>query len=225
MSQATTTPSGTAAAAAPDAVRHRRLGWRDPRIVLGLVLVSLCVLAGARVLRSADDTVPVWTLARDLPQGASVQQRDLESARVRFADAEAADRYVSAEKPLPAGSTLSRDVRAGELLPRSALAGDRTSGLVEVPLSVGTDDLPATVRQGSKVDVWVTPKATAAGAAPKATRVLTDVVVVEVPRASRLLAPDSTRQVILGIGSDRVAQIDAALGATADGRIVLARKG
>ena len=69
-----------------------------------------------------------------------------------------------------------------------------------MPISVASDDLPATVRQGSVVDVWVAPEVAAVGGAKvKAVPVLTDVVVVAVPRASDGLAPQSTRQVIVGV--------------------------
>ncbi len=98
--------------------------------------------------------------------------------------------------------------------------------LVEVPISVAVDDLPATVRQGSVVDVWVAPKVGAvSGQRPTAVPVLTDVVVVAVPRGSNSLAPESTRQVIVGVPAERADELGKALGGISDGRVVIARKG
>ena len=86
--------------------------------------------------------------------------------------------------------------------------------------------LPATVRQGSVVDVWVTPKVpSVAGAKARAVPVLSDVVVVAVPRTSAGLAPQTTRQVIVGVPADRAGELGRALGGMADGRVVIARKG
>jgi hypothetical protein len=117
-------------------------------------------------------------------------------------------------------------VAAGELLPRAAIATESRADLVEVPISVAVDDLPATVRQGSVVDIWVAPKVAAVGEEkPTALPVLTDVVVVAVPRSANSLAPESTRQVIVGVPAERAADLGKALGGISDGRVVVARKG
>ena len=208
------------------ATRSRRPGWRNPRLLLGVLLVAASVVLGARVVAAADDTVAVWVVARDLPAGAEVQQQDLERRQIRFPDEATADGYLSAAAPVPGEATLNRAVDAGDLLPRSALAEDSGEDLVEVPVSVLSDDLPATVRQGSVVDVWVTPEVAATGRARvKAVPLLTDVVVVAVPRTSDGLAPQTTRQVIVGVPAERSDDLGTALGGISDGRVVIARKG
>lgn len=210
----------------PHATRSRRPGWRNPRLLLGVVLVAGSVLLGARVLAAADDTVGVWSVARDLPAGATLGAADLERRQVRFPDAGTADTYVASGTEVPSDATLNRPVSAGELLPRSAIAEKQTADLVEVPISVASDDLPATVRQGSTVDVWVSPDVAAVGGGTvKAVKVLTDVVVVAVPGAADTLAPQATRQVIVGVPADRSEDLGAALGGISDGRVVIARKG
>ena len=208
------------------ATRSRPPGWRNPRLVLGLLLVAGSVVLGARLLSSADDTVAVWTLARDLPAGAVLEEGALESRRVRFPDATTADLYLATTDRPPRGVTLDRPLVAGELLPRAAFADDGGADLVEVPISVGSDDLPATVRQGSVVDVWVTPEVPAVRESKvEAVPVLTDVVVVAVPGAADTLAPQATRQVIVGVPGERADELGTALGGIAAGRVVIARKG
>ncbi len=210
---------------APAARRSGRPGWRNPRLVLGLLLVAASVLLGAWALSASDDSVGVWVAARDLPAGATLTRADLEVRRLRFPDGETADRYLAAGAA-PTGTRLARDLAAGELVPRAALARGTGPDLVEVPVSVAVEDLPATVRQGSHVDVWVSPEVAATDAARiKARRVLADVVVVGVPRGGDGLAPEVTRQVIVGVPRGRAGELGGALGAMSDGRVVIARVG
>ena len=218
-------------AVVPPVTRSRRPGWRNPRLVLGVLLVSASVIGGARLLATADDTVAVWTTTRALPDGATLAEADLGRERVRFPDQATADGYLSADRPAPVGAVLDRRVGAGELLPRAAVAPRERSELVELPLAVASDDLPATVRQGSVVDVWVAPAAGADTATAEARRVLEDVTVVAVPGTTDSLAPEATRQVIVGVPVERADAPDgpdslaAALGGLADGRVVVTRKG
>jgi hypothetical protein len=211
---------------APRATRSHRPGWRSPRLLLGILLVVGSVTLGARLVAAADDTVGVWAVAHDLPAGATLHQGDLERRQVHFPDASTADSYLDADDDLPEGAALNRPVTGGELLPRAAFAKDAARDLVEVPISVVSDDLPATVRQGSVIDIWVAPKVSAVGQTKaRAVQVLTDVVVIAVPRASDGLAPQTTRQVIVGVPASRAPDLGAALGSMSDGRIVIARKG
>ncbi len=73
-----TAPERTVAAV-PRATRSRRPGWRNPRLLLGIVLVAGSVVLGARLLAAADDTVAVWAVAADLPTGASARRGETSS--------------------------------------------------------------------------------------------------------------------------------------------------
>lgn len=202
-------------------------------MLVGVLLLASTVLIGAKVFESADDTVGVWVAARDLPAGVTPAASDVTRRQIRFTDQANAARYLPAGRALPSRA-LVHAVRAGELLPRAALETGPERRLIEVPLSVQGDDLPVTVRQGSVVDVWVTPETAPAGQEKvTAVRVLERVVVIQVPAASRGLAPQSTRQVIVGVpaaedgpseGASAVS-LAGALGAMVDGRVVLTRRG
>src|SRR6478736_5540715 len=58
----------------PTAVRATRPGWRDPRLWVGVLIVAVSVVAGARVLAAADDTVAVWAVAADAGPGAALTE-------------------------------------------------------------------------------------------------------------------------------------------------------
>lgn len=217
-------PTDPTSSAAPPAARAQPPGWRDPRLVLGVLIVAACVLLGARVLAGADDTVAVWGARHDLPAGSTLARDDLTVVRVHFADDGAAAYLPASVDPDP-GSTLTRDLTAGEMVPRSAVTSDAGPALVEVPLSVAPDDLPASVRRGATVDVWVTPTVPGTGDdRVRARLALDDVLVVAVPASADSLAPRTTQQVIVGVETDRADDLADALGLIADGRVVLTRQ-
>lgn len=199
----------------PPANRLTRPGWRDPRVAIGILLVAGSVLAGARVLDAADDTVAVWAAARDLPAGATVEAADLVSVEVRFASGSEEDRYVSADAP-PEGEVLARTVGAGELLPTAALTTAEAAGAVELPLAVDPARVPARVRAGSRVDVWVLPES-----GGEATLLLTEVPVLS---ATRTTDGGGLRQVVVSLTADLQRDLEALLAALADGEpLVVAR--
>jgi hypothetical protein len=211
-------------AAAPPATRHQSPGWRDPRLVAGVVIVAACVLLGSRVLATADDTVAVWSVRHDIPEGSVIDRSDLATTRVHFTGG-GDDAYLLASAAPAPGSTATHDLIAGELLSRSAVADDAGADLVEVPLSVAPDDLPASVRQGAVVDVWVTPAvASTTTERVRARLALEGVVVVAVPSGGDSLAPVTTRQVIVGVDETAADDLADALGQLADGRVVLVRR-
>jgi hypothetical protein len=200
--------------------------------VVGIAVIAVCALLGARLLDASDDTVPVWAARGSLAEGQPLTAADVTRRQVRFADRADADRYLSAESALPDGTVLARAVGAGELLPRAAVGPAGTGDLTEVPLSVGTEAVPATVRVGSVVDVWVTPDGTLTdagsatggapgGPVPRSTLVFDDVAVVSAPRTGTSLGPAATRQVIVGVGGEQLSRLPRALAALAGGTVVL----
>ena len=60
--------SGFAAPSTP-AQRNRKARWKDGRLVLGVLLVAITALAGAKLLSSADDTTTIWAAEHDLRPG------------------------------------------------------------------------------------------------------------------------------------------------------------
>lgn len=155
----TAAPAGeTPAGPVPRRVRPPR--WLDLRLVLGVLLVLGSVLLGARVLAGADATVPVWSVTADLAAGTVLGQEDLAAVDVRLGDAAGA--YLSTGTD-PAGRTLARAVRAGELLPRTVL--EEPADLVQVALPVQAGYVPPGLARGSIVDVYgvTDPAGTATG--------------------------------------------------------------
>lgn len=196
---------GSTPLAGVPATRVRRAGWRDPRLWIGVVIVAVSVLAGARVLGSADDTVQVWAVAHDEAAGASLGPADLVARRVRFDDGNTGAYYLVSDT-LPSRIVLDRAVGGGELLPRAAVGSGPT--LAQLPLAVDPAAVPPQVGPGSTVDVYVD------GSSP----VLTGVAVEDVTPAGGL---DGSTEVTVAVPPQQVSAYFAALGHRTSPRITL----
>ena len=191
----------------PAAVRATRPGWRDPRLWIGVAIVAASVLVGAKFLGDADDSVAVWAVSSDMGAGDTVGDGDVVSRNVRFVQASDADRYLAADEPLPDDSTLTRDVGAGELLPRSAIGTSSETTLRTLTFEFEGAGVPAGLAQGDRVDVFVTSvekdqAGRATGTGPAAQLALSGLVVTDVSRAEDSLAGTGGREVTVGIPAD-----------------------
>lgn len=165
---------------APSAARLPRARWLDPRLLVGLLLVLVSMVLGAKVMAEADDRVQVWSVTHDLAQDTPLARSDLSVVAVRLDTA--AGRYLAAEEDVT-GLVLARPVGRGELLPVAALrpAGETPRRRVVIEVDrVGV----AGLSKGRVVDVYAVRDA-AAGAAPsRPALVLSGVTVAEDVRTS-----------------------------------------
>jgi hypothetical protein len=215
-----TVPTAPAAAApgaaapvpgsAPRRVRPPR--WLDLRLVLGVLLVLGSVLLGARVVATADATVPVWSAAGDLAAGTVLTAGDLVAVDVRLDDVAGA--YL-ATSTRPEGRTLARAVRDGELLPRTAL--EEPAALVQLALPVQAGFVPPGLDRGQVVDVYAVADP-AAGATAAGDGSVTPVVAAAPVQAISgrtegvLSTATTTVQVVVSVPADRAPAVLGAIG-------------
>lgn len=135
----------------PVAGRLRRPGWKDPRLVTGLLLIAVAVVGVTLLVRSADATSPHWAARDTLVPGSVLTEADAVVAHVRVGEG----RYLAQEGEPPWGAVLARTVEAGELIPASALVDPADFGAR--PIAVTTSSaLSERIERGSLVDVWHT---------------------------------------------------------------------
>lgn len=188
----------------PSARRASAPGWRDPRLWIGVAIVAASVLAGALVLGTTDDTVPVWAATDTMGAGQVITAGDLTVRRVRFADSSDAELYLGAGQSLPADLRLLRGIGAGELLPRAAVGPSGDVSLRQVPISVAPDQVPRGVAVGAVVDVYLRPGShSGCQDAPVCSGrpVLAGVTVLDAPPVDQAFGSDGGRMLVLGMTS------------------------
>jgi hypothetical protein len=132
--------------------RLRTPSWLDPRLVVGVVLVLGSVLAGVAVVSSSGRTQRVWALTHDVGSGVVLTSDDVRAVAVRIP--QGGTDYFGTSVDVT-GQTVTREVGAGELLPRSALGPTSASTTVTIPLSA---DVAPKIKAGQRVTVWVSTK-------------------------------------------------------------------
>lgn len=140
----------TAAPAAP-VPRLKKPSWRDPRLLLGLLLVLGSVAGITALMASQDQTTEVLAAGRDLPVGTPLQAADFDVVSVRLGSVAGA--YLAADEPLPDNTVAGGLIRKGELIARGDLStADR---LDRKPLGLDVETpLPAGIKPGNRIDVW-----------------------------------------------------------------------
>jgi len=176
----------------PKAARLATPSWLNTRVVLGLLLVLLSVVLGARLFASADDAQSVWVATRDLAPGTTLAEGDLEQGRVRLFDN--GGRYLVASAPKPVGYVLTRGVGADEFLPALGLRSpeELARPLRDVSVPVEAGHLPGDLQTGQQVDVYVTAGPATTTSTPSATPSATSSATGAVPAGA-------TRLVLAGV--------------------------
>lgn len=192
--------------ASPRAVRLATPRWLDARLALGVLLVAVSVVAGARVFASADNLTAVYVASHELVPGQHISADDLVVSHVRLRGQSGL--YIAAAAAPPVGYVVTRYVGAHELVPVAALATATASGhsrLVTVPVQPG--HLADALVRGDLVDIYLTAKAGAGQAVPQPVLVLAGVPVESRTGGTRTFSASSAFSVVLSVPVDKVADV------------------
>ena len=140
------------AGAAP-VMRLRRPRWKDPRLIVGIVLVVASVLMGALLVSRLAETTPVLVARSPIVPGDVIGPENLATVEMRLGEQDGL--YVGSLDAVPSGAVATRTVQAGELIPLSAV-GQAS----DVPLRPSVIPVDATVAEsvapGATVELWHT---------------------------------------------------------------------
>jgi hypothetical protein len=199
------------------AIRLKSPSWLDGRLVVGVVLVLLSVLVGAKIIASSDHYDAIWAASRDLAPGTTLVKADLLRVNVRFKDHGGV--YISANGPSPVGRTTTQSLGNGQLIPLSALPSSPPVPVRLVTIPVAKLHMPSgNDLHGVQVDLYVTPKAVAdAQAAPQL--VLANVTIASTITDSALGGSNGSGVVL----SVPLPYVDAVVAAAQQGAVDLVR--
>lgn len=133
--------------------------WRDPRLVLGVLLVLGATVLGARLAAAGDPRVEYWSVRSDATPGDVVSPDDLRPAKVQLPDG-AAGTYLRTDEEFEApleDLVWAHALSPGSLVGRDALVARSATGRGQLPLSVTQGAAPSDLGRGDLVDVWVGP--------------------------------------------------------------------
>ncbi|MDN5820052.1 MAG: flagellar biosynthesis protein FlgA [Brachybacterium sp.] len=175
-------------------MRLRKPRWKDPRLIVGIVLVVASVLMGAVLVSRLSETTSVLVARSAIVPGDSISADDLVTVDLRLG--EQTDHYVGTLEAIPEGSVALRTIRAGELVPISAI-GQST----EVPLRPVVIPVDAAVAEsvvpGATVELWHTAPAREKGADAQARLLVPDAVVRRIDEGSSLGMQEMSVEVLV----------------------------
>lgn len=131
--------------------RLRKPSWRDPRLLLGLLLVLLSTAGTVALVAGLDRGVEVYVARTGIPVGQQLAADDFDRVTVRLGNAEAL--YVRADEPLPDETIATAFVGKGQLIPRTSIGAARS--LTSKPVAVAVEGvLPEQLQEGAAADLW-----------------------------------------------------------------------
>jgi hypothetical protein len=132
--------------------RLRKPSWKDPRLVVGILLVLASTAGVVSLLGAADQTTEAYAAREAIAVGERLTADKLHRVKVRLGDLE--QRYLTPESGLAEGAVAVQRIGQDQLVPRDSLGA--LDVLDRKPVAVTVDEaLPAQAVAGSRVDVWV----------------------------------------------------------------------
>lgn len=137
---------------AAESPRLKKPSWKDPRLLIGILLVLASTAGVIALLNSQNTTVQVYSARADIAVGSTVTADDLVAVPVRLGDATGA--YLPLSGGVPDRGVALRLITEGELVPSSAIG--TADDLDRKPVGLAVEDpLPTGTSAGDRVDVWV----------------------------------------------------------------------
>lgn len=132
--------------------RLKAPSWKDPRLMVGVLLVLASVVGVISLVGSADQTTEVYAAKDSIAVGERLTTESVVRAKVRLGETE--EHYITVEAGLPQGLVAVQRIGKSQLVPKESLAS--VDALDRKPVAVTIDEaLPPQAVAGTRVDVWV----------------------------------------------------------------------
>jgi hypothetical protein len=191
------------------AARLKRPSWKDPRLLVGVLLVLVSIAGVIFLVGSADRTTEVYAARDGIAVGERLTPENVVRAKVRLGDTE--QHYITVEAGLPENLVAVQRIAKDQLVPRASLGGVDQLNRKPVALNI-EQTLPSQAVAGARVDVWVAqPDAKNGFSEPKL--ILPGAEIAEVATGSTALGSSKTT-VLMVLVEDKL--MPALLGAQAN---------
>jgi hypothetical protein len=132
--------------------RLKKPSWKDPKLIVGILLVLASVAGVISLVGAADQTAEAYTAREAIAVGEELTVDKLNRVRVRLGDLE--QHYLTPATGVADGLVAAQRIGKDQLVPRASFG--QLDGLDRKPVAVTIDEaLPAQAVAGSRVDVWV----------------------------------------------------------------------
>lgn len=195
--------------AAATGARLKKPSWKDPRLLVGVLLILASVVGVISLLGSADKTTEVFAAREAIGVGEKLTPDNVSRVKVRLGDVES--RYITAESGMPDGVVAVQRIGKDQLLPRESLGN--VDVLDRKPVAVTVQEaLPDQAVAGTRVDVWVSmPDARNGFAQPKL--LLPGAEIAQVSPGSSALGSSKSTVLMVLVGDEHMPSL---LGAQAN---------
>lgn len=196
--------------------------WRDPRLILGVLLVLGATVLGARIAAAGDNRVEYWSVRSEVAPGDVVDRDDLQPARVRLSEA-SESAYLRADQEFPASLdelVWAHQLQPGSLVGRQSLVARSTTETAQLPLSVTQGAAPDDLARGDLVDVWVGP-GPGDDRSLETLRVLEGVRVLQTGGEAAAASGSLAQTVLVEVDASQLAT--EVVGSVASGHVILVR--
>ena len=191
------------------APRLKRPSWKDPRLLVGVLLVLVSVAGVTFLVGSADRTTEVFAAKDGIGVGERLTPENVIRAKVRLGDTE--QHYITVADGLPQDVVAVQRIGKDQLVPRASVGSADRLDRKPVALNIA-QTLPSQATAGARVDVWVAqPDAKNGFSEPKL--ILPGAEIAEVTTGSTALGSSKTT-VLMVLVEDK--QLPALLGAQAN---------
>lgn len=135
-----------------DGARLKKPSWKDPKLIVGILLVLASVVGVTSLVGAADQTAEAYTAREAIAVGETLTVDKLNRVKVRLGDLE--QHYLTPATGVADGLVAAQRIGKDQLVPRGSFG--QADGLDRKPVAVTIDEaLPAQAVAGSRVDVWV----------------------------------------------------------------------
>lgn len=176
--------------------------WKDPRLVIGVIILLVSIIACTQLIASAGAGIPVYRATRPIAQGEA-----LGAHNTVVIDARPESTAYLPGGELPAEAQAAINIGAGELIARSAVTTDAQKDRRNIVIAV-SDGLPDTVTPGTTLELWFVPSSQiGAKESPKPSLVTGEATLVKVLGESGILAGQGSLRIEVRLNSSDISGI------------------